>query len=221
MILDDTQHRRAAQLLPRIVAKAFSGYPKCPAEFHYGDLINKRDAYSVMPAAERYALANNVFDLILDVKPVLMATVLDKVLHKEKYEERAHLPHSVCARATLDRFNRHLTEVGQDANVVIDSAGFRHDSQIQATVARIRARGTRLSGPGSTMVPNSYLERIKSVEFHHSQDTAGIQLADAVAYATYSRFERGRGDRYKQLEPLWRRRKNGWREPSLIPHYFG
>jgi hypothetical protein len=217
VILTDEQHRRVAQLLPRIVRDAFAGYPKSPTEFHYGDLINKRDAYSIMPPSERYELANRVFRLIENTRPVLMSSVVDKKMLRQRYPT-PHTPHRYGMRATLDRFNRHLTSKAEDGRVVIDSAGFQFDSQIRLLVAQVREHGTRIPSATYKAVKSSKLERIVTVDFQRSHDTAGIQLADAVAYATYARYERDQRRRFDQLDPFWRRNPFGGRwEPSVIP----
>ena len=65
---------------------------------------------------------------------------------------------------------------------------------------------------------SSKLERISAVEFQRSHDTAGIQLADVIVYATYARYERNQHRRFDQLDALWRRHPLGRRwEPCVIP----
>ena len=65
--------------------------------------------------------------------------------------------------------------------------------------------------------PLSRLEKIlNGVLFTPSYGSPGVQLADFVAYATFSKFERNKSQRFEQVDPLWRR-VGGFREPSVIP----
>ena len=92
-----------------------------------------------MPGPERLQLADRVFRLLINSKPTLMASVVDKRVLHTRYET-PHSPHTYGMRATLERFNRDLASRNDTGRIVIDSAGFRFDSQT----------GPSLRGSGST-----------------------------------------------------------------------
>jgi hypothetical protein len=220
LVLDSAQIARAKAAIPTIIQAAFPGAPP-PEELHYGDLINHRKGtpYETMPETDRLKLANMVFEFILDLKPLLMGTVVDKSAHRSGQEARGNVafsPQSYAMRGTVGRFDVHLQEVGEFGTVEMDSAGFQHDSALRQMIAEIRARGTRLSRPARTEWIDSRLARIRDVKFVLSHQCAGVQLADFVAYATWSHFQRSHSRRFLQLEKLWRRRP-GFIEPSVLP----
>ena len=222
LVLDPAQIARAQAGIPQIIQRAFPNGPR-PAELHYGDLINHRmgTPYETMLEPDRLRLSNEVFDFILALNPLLMGTVVDKPRHRSGQEARGNaaiVPQAYAMRGTVGRFDKHLEELNLQGAVEMDSAGFRHDSELTALIAEIRLRGTRLSRAASGTWVNSNLSRVRDVRFVHSHQCAGVQLADFVAYATWSHFERGKSRRFNQVARLWRRR-SGFVEPSVLPKY--
>lgn len=222
VVLDGEQAVSAAEGIRSVIDRNFTP-TKRPKELHYGDLINQRKGtpYENMPQPDRQRLSNEVFDLIIAIRPILMGTVIDKVRHRRGQESRGNValaPQTYAMRATLGRFDVHLTELGKDGFVEMDSAGFQHDSELTRVIASIRLMGTRFGTKSKPTWIDSKLERIRDVRFVRSHDCPGVQLADFVAYATWSHFERRKSRRYKQITSLWRRH-GGFTEPSVLPKY--
>lgn len=217
LALDPTQDLEVHKSLPRLLRAAFAGKAGTPPEFHYGDLINGRDLYALLTREERKALADKVFELLLRVRPVLLGTVVRKDWLKLKYGDRAVSPPEYAMNATAERFDRHLGETNQIGMLIMDTCGLADDKVVREIVHSSRSAGTRWVGATYKPRYNSSLDRVlNAITFSPSHMSPGVQLADAVAYATFSKFERNKGDRYNQLDPLWRR--VGWfREPSRVP----
>ena len=216
-LLDARQIARAQLRIPQLLEGAFPEEPR-PRELHYGDLINSRDEYSRLGERDRLRLSNAVFQFIEDLNPLLMGTVIRKVPMKEDHGEDAIPPHHYAMQATLGRFDAHLRgkQVEGGGAVEMDSAGFQHDFGIQGVVDRIRLVGSRFGRRSSPRWLDSRLDAISSFKFVRSHDCAGVQIADFVAYATWSHFERGKSRRFLQTDRLWRRYKT-LIEPSILP----
>jgi len=220
VVLDPEQIAWATEAIPEIIERAFPIGPR-PEEIHYGDLINHRKGtpYEAMPEQDRLRVSNAVFEFIDRLNPLLMGTVIHKAAHRGGQAERgneADSPQSYAMRATVGRFDVHLAEADCYGTVEMDSAGFQHDSGLRLLIEEIRQNGTRMSRPASEKWINSRLTRIRNVRFVRSHDCAGVQLADFVAYATWSHFERRKSRRYLQISRLWRRHP-GFVEPSVLP----
>lgn len=220
IILDDTQIELAKAGIPRIIETAFPAPPR-PTELHYGDLINHRTGtpYEHMPESDRLRLSNEVFQFIIDIRPLLMGTVVRKAEHRSGQEARGNTaiqPQVYAMRGTAGRFDTHLEQLGTYGTIEMDSAGFQHDHALQVEISRIRASGTRFGVPANDRWIDSRLTQVRDVKFVRSHDCPGVQLADFVAYATWSHFERSKSRRYLQLSQLWRRRP-AFREPSVLP----
>lgn len=206
-------HREVPRLLRSYCPEAHDWEPSY--ELHYGAIINRRPPFDSLPPEKRKALSDEVFNLILQVNPVLIGTVVDKELLARRYQNP--MPANEYAlNSVIDRFNRHLTETSRVGTAVMDSVGTEADGSLQRLVHVSRSVGAQI-GELSPGRPLSRLEKVlNGVLFTPSYGSPGVQLADFVAYATFSKYERDKSHRFDQIDPLWRRVGN-FREPSVIP----
>ena len=216
-VLKPDQDRRAHAEVPEILAEFFPDSLARPSELHYGDLINARGPYARLERTTRLALADRVWDLILQIKPTLVGSVVDKTLMKQRYADRAFPPNEYAMRATIERFDRDLEAERMLGMVIMDTESLESDRALRTLVHRARSDGIKLGGINYIPAADRKLENIlNSVTFTPSEMSPGIQLADYIAYATYSAFERARSGRFDQVAHLWRR-VGSYREPSVIP----
>jgi hypothetical protein len=215
-VLTPEQDRRAAAALEAILVRHFPEDSTRPVELHYGDIINGRGPYASFARDRKKRIADEVWDLIIELEPVLIGTVVRKSRLKERYGANAFPPNEYGLIATCDRFHRHLVETDCLGMILMDAENMAS----QAAMQRIVHTGRRLGGRifGVIGAPdNPRLERIlNTLVFTPSHMSAGVQIADFVAYATWSHFERSKGDRFHQIEGLWRR-SGGFTEPSVVP----
>ena len=184
-------------------------------ELHYGSIINGRPPFDSLTRDQRLSLSNDVFDLIMRLRPTLIGTVVDKDLLARRYHDPMAV-NEYALNSIIDRFNRHLSETSRVGTAVMDSVGTEADGSLQRLVHVSRAVGAQIGEvlPGRTP---SRLERVlNGVLFAPSYGSPGVQLADFVAYATFSKYERNKSRRFDQIDALWRRSGN-FREPSVIP----
>lgn len=214
-ILTPEKDRQAREGLDAAMETAF-GKENVPAEFHYGDLINKRDEYGLLPETRRHKLADDVFELILKLKAPIMGTVIHKDILIAKYTTPI-APNVLALRATVDRFHQELKARGSLGMVMMDTESYKDDGPLRAMIHDARRYGIKIGGQGYNAKFDSTLPHLlNSVGFSPSHMSPGIQLADAIAYATMSHFSRGLSNRFEQLAPLWKM-PSGFIEPRQFP----
>lgn len=188
-----------------------------PVELHYGDIINKRGIYSSITDSARKAIADDVFALVRSIGPTLMGSVIRKDLMKRRYGSSAHPPNEYALRATMERFDRHLEETSCVGMAIMDTESLEADRSLRLMVHNAKHHGVKLGGVGYLPQMDRRLKHVlNTISFSESHMSPGIQLADFIAYATASHFERGKSIRWNELNGLWR--KSGYfQEPSVIP----
>jgi len=211
-LLTPDQDRRAHDVLPEILTEFFPAGDG-PIELHYGDLINNRNGYELLEQSDKLKLADRVWDFILELKPLLMGTVVDKTTMRTRYPS-PHEPSQYAMRATIERFDKHLKKVGKYGMTIVDTQSF--EKEMQQMVHESRKAGIKIGGT-QPMLTDSNLENVlNSVVCCPSHMSPGVQIADFVAYAAFSHFERSKSRRYNQVGPLWRR-AGRFSEPSVVP----
>lgn len=215
LVLTPTQDKLAHERIPAIIEEFFPNPEIRPHELHYSELASNVYPYNTLRADQKKAMADAVWDLVFEIKPPLMASVVDKSILKSLHKDRAFRPGDYAVRATIDRFDKDMEREGKLGMAIIDVQSF--EREIQDMVHKAKTVGIKLGGPGFRAEKDRKLNYVlNSVVFSPSYMSPGIQLADYIAYATRSHYERGKGDRFAKLEPLWRRGPN-FCEPCQFP----
>lgn len=221
-VTPDTDHRAHSEI-KRILSKYIpeeerKKWPPEQYELHYHDIIRGNDIFSHLADIERKNLSDEVFDLIVGLKPTLFATVINKKKLREEYGTRAYSPRSLALRATIHHFSMYLNTNQQLGFVILDEEEYRKDKEMQQMAHEFRTDGVILRGWGYQPVYEDRLERIlNSIMFTPSHMSPGIQLADACSRVTWYEYEYGESNRFAQLTSLWNRDDKRIYEPSVIP----
>ena len=202
--------------LDEILRRHFPDASSRPQELHYGDIINGRKEWKPLSRDRRKEVADDVWNLIARIAPILLGTVVQKSRLKERYGINAWQPNEYAFTATCARFNRHLQETDALGMLLMDTETMASQAAMQKIVHTGRRFGTRIGGtPGAP--DNPRLDRIlNTLVFTPSHMSAGVQIADFVAYATWSHFERDKSARFHKISHLWRRTIT-FQEPSVVP----
>lgn len=214
IIVSPGQNLELKEGVDYLIAQHFDakGYDR-PEELHYGDLINERGNYSQLEEIEKKELADGVFELINQVEPVLMGTVMDKKKQLDEYEDPSH-PKAYSFRWTVERFHYYLEEKKLAGMVIADAEEGKIDEQIQNLLYEAKYDGISIIKNRGSRVPRI----MDSVALTPSEMSPGVQIADFVAYATLSKYERDKERRFRELAHLWRDPSGTeFTEPSLIP----
>jgi hypothetical protein len=187
-------------------------------ELCYHHLIQGKDAYAKLTHQQRFDLANEVFALLLQLKPILFATVIDKPLMKVKYGIKAHDPKLLGIRSIIHRFGMSMKGRQAVGDVMMDAEEYRKDHLIQEMVKDFKTYGVLIKGWNYQPQINDKLERIlNTIAFADSSTCAGIQLADFCCRTVWQHYEQTKSNRFTQLATLWDGNAYRKYEPSLIP----
>jgi len=188
-------------------------------ELCYHHLIRGKNQYKGLDHPKRLEMANEVFDLLLEIKPVLFATAVDKIRMKQRYGVHAYNPKIYAMQATIHRFAMFLKrQTDGIGNVMMDSEEYRKDHKLQEMIREFKTTGIIIRGSAYQPRYIEKLDRIlNTISFLDSDLSTGIQLADVCCRTVWQHFEHGKSNRFNQLAPLWNRDKNRIYEPSLVP----
>jgi hypothetical protein len=215
-VLTPEQDHRAQREFEAILERQFPDESNRPSELHYGDIVNGRGPWFALSREQRKDVSDEVWAQIIEIAPTLIGTVVRKSRLKERYGDRAMPPNEYALTATCDRFHRHLIETDGLGMILMDTENMASQAAMQKIVHAGRRWGGRIGGIiGDPNNPR--LERIlNTLVFTPSHMSAGVQMADFVAYATWSHFERNKGDRFREISELWRQ-SGTFTEPSVVP----
>ena len=194
-----------------------SQYPPEQFELHYEPLAGGRGIYKHLQPIERKNMADEVFDLISRLNPILFASVVDKTEMKIRYGAGAFNPTRYAIRSTIDRFCFFLNRIKGLGSVVIDEEEYKKDKALREMIHSFRSSGMTITGFTYNPSRTNKLERIlNTVSFSPSEMSAGIQLADFISRGTWLHFERGKSNRFHQLIG-WDHDGSRQYEPCKIP----
>lgn len=190
----------------------FFGEDEEPDELHYGDLINDRGVYENIRGEQKKNIADAVFEVVKDVEPTIIATVIDKRRHGNQYADPWQ-PKPYIFRGSIARFQYYVDNHGSVGLTICDAEESFIHTQLRKIVNDARSDGVRIVEEGSKLT-----NIMDSVMFTPSHMSPGIQIADFVAYAIWSKFEYGNDRRYQEIDHLFRDPPDtDFSEPSLLP----
>ncbi len=207
----------------RILNKYVPHTPWCATKYKreicYHHLIRGKGLYERLDHPQRLSMADEIFTLLLQLKPVLFATVVDKVRMKERYNIHAYDPKIFGIQATMHRFAMFLKRQTDGVGaVVMDPEEYRKDHLLQEMVRTFKSTGIIIRGCDYQPRYEEHLERIlNTIAFSDSDLSSGIQLADVCCRTVWQHYESAKSIRFGQLASLWNRENSRIFEPSLIP----
>jgi len=181
-----------------------SSFPSSYYELHYLELMCGNNIYQKLERIDRRHMADEVFQLIKDIKPIIIATSINKLQMKKVYEDNANPPKLLAVRSVVSKFSMHLTRNDKIGTVVYDEEEYRNDVLMRNMMTSFRRVGTEIKGwkyqPSKT---DKLLNVLNTINLCPSELSPGIQLADFVARSVWQRYEREKGRRYDEIAPFW------------------
>ena len=203
--LEDVQWKTVNEEYIRIVRKYF-GRTCDNFDLKYSALTSTYPVppYDQLDGNQKLNLSDDIFNLILEAKPVLIAIVIEKLKHKKQYGNRAHWPKLLALRFMAPRFHKFLERIESYGIFVMDEEERKSDKKLKGLVRRAREAGIVLQTPYDIYRTDTQLKNIvESVLFVPSEDSPGIPLADFCSHAIWIHFERNLSKRFKQIYPLF------------------
>lgn len=183
----EISHQTTTQV-PRVLGKYFGGSIPAPRELHYSRLIQKKFPYNKIDAK---SLADDIFDVMVGLDCVLFSMVLNKERHWLQYV-RPLPPEEHMLEAMVNRFQWFLERKREVGMLVADSAGTPSDKAMLDVFEKFKADGTQFK---------QLRNIVDTVFFTPSHTSTTLQLVDFCAYAVFSKYERGKDERFKQIQP--------------------
>lgn len=166
--------------LTLIKRKHFKFDPDESLIFHRSKIINRQGPFYVLQDSQKEEVFNNDLLGFLSVSNYrIIAVVIDKKTHSERYGDFAYHPYHYCLAAILERYCGYLNFHRAVGDVLAESRGGQEDQQLKEAYRRIYRSGTNMRGPEffqSALTTGEIKLKLKAV------DIAGLQLADMLAY---------------------------------------
>jgi hypothetical protein len=219
VILTPQQESIARTNMKSLIDKHFPSASK-PPELKYTWIAEGRPRpFDTLAPLQRKKLADDVFDLLLFLKPTLMCTVVDKEKMKQRYGGNAYYPKNYAFISTISRFSMTLKRGDNIGEVIMDDEQAYRDTQLKEKIAEKRRDGAIIRGHQYDPRYSEHFEPIiNSLLFSKSEESPGIQLADFVAKTAWYHFAYNKSDRFTQIKHLFDRSAQGRVfEPCVIP----
>lgn len=203
----ETAFREVAEL----IKDYFPDPNKRPKELHYSNLIARKGPYGLLSESERKELADRVFRTTRKIKPTMFAVVVDKLRHYDKYK-RPEPPKQLAFRFIAPHFSKFLQRRKDVGIMIYDTEQARSDMFLRLFLERARKAGIVLQTWEDPLRTQNRLDNVvESLFFLESELSPIIQLTDFCAYAIFSKYERGKDERFKEIYDLFDRdNSNVW-----------
>lgn len=166
--------------LESLKGKFFSYDPDFPLILHRKELVNRRGPFGRLSNPEIQESFNRDFlNLVKRWDFRVIAVVIDKKSHIERYAEAAFHPYHYCLASLLERYCGYLNFINAVGDVLAESRGGREDRELKEAFVHIYNRGT-LWRDGEFFQGALTSREIKLKP--KSANIAGLQLADLLAY---------------------------------------
>ncbi|HEY9209056.1 MAG TPA: DUF3800 domain-containing protein [Acidovorax sp.] len=106
---------------------------------HEHDIRKRRGPFSQLAQPAREAFMERLTDIIRDADMTVVGVVIDKVMHKERYQSPYH-PYHLAMQFGLERVARFLQLQGQgdrETHVVFEARGAKEDKELELEFRRV------------------------------------------------------------------------------------
>lgn len=185
-------------------------------EINYHNIHRGLGIFADLDEDEKAGLVDDVFDVIINAKPIIFATVLNKRKHRVRYKTPIP-PYQLAMRSTLNRFSKYLTANQEEGMVLADEESHKGDKKIIRKMDSLKRTGMTIRGRNYQPQTEDHLEMLLNPLVMAASDmSGGLQLADVCSRAIWLYFANRKSDRYKTLRPFFGRFNERIIEPSII-----
>jgi len=173
-------------------------------ELKYSSLLAGAPPYDQMTPLQRRNMGDDLFALILDLKPVLFAAAIQKEKHRALYGANALSPSTWALQLIAPRFHKYLLRIDARGIFIMDAEETKKNGKLKELIQTAREHGIVLKSSFHPFFTDTKLPRIiESVLFEDSRESPGLQLADFCCHAVWKNFERSMSQRFNQIYPLF------------------
>lgn len=158
----------------------FPHNPDHPVILHRRDIMDKKGPYWRLREKENEKNFNaDLLDFLRDEVYKVVTVVIDKQAHIERYGKAAFHPYDYCVAVMLERYCGLLQYMNAVGDVLAESRGRTHDTQLKEAYIHIYRTGTQFREA-------SFFQGVltsKEIKIKRKEDNiAGLQVADLLAY---------------------------------------
>lgn len=166
--------------LEALKQRHFPHSPDEPVLLHRKDIVNRRGPFwRLRDPDDEAAFDADLLAFLSAQSYVIIAVVIDKVAHFERYGSSAWHPYHYCLTAMLERYAGLLNFHNAEGDVMAESRGGTEDRQLSQAYLRVHAAGTFSHGldffQACLTTKNLKLKRKQA-------NIAGLQVADLLAH---------------------------------------
>jgi len=207
-IMDEQEHDKKAKPLLLSFKKELFGTEEIV--LHFRDYARSVNGFEQMRAGEfRDRFYAGLADILRGLEFVLLACIIDKNRHLEKYQLRAMDPYILSLEVLVERFAYYLKEVNDRGIIIAESRGPQLDNEINLAFLGLKINGTRF------LKPKDIAQRIDNLVIRKKEENvAGLQVTDSMVspigrrYLGYKEYLN-----YRIIEDKFRKNREG--------HYLG
>lgn len=158
----------------------FPHSPDDPVILHREDIYNRRHAFGVLNDPDKNALWEHALaDFVRGSRFAIIAVVIDKKSHREKYGNSAQHPYHLCLTFLLERYKGLLTYLRCKGDVLAESRGRNEDAELSRVYSYVWHHGTFYNSARSfqSVLTSRELKLRRKIA-----NVAGLQLADLLAH---------------------------------------
>ncbi len=164
--------------LKRIVANDPDELPV----LHREDIVNKRGVFAKLSDGGTEKKFNEIFlGLLKNLDYAVLAVVLDKKAHLEKYQKAAYHPYHYCTNVLLERYVFYLQEIGGRGDVLAEARGKKEDQALKEEYRFFYENGTNFC---KAEVVQRFLTSKEIKIKPKSRMFTGLEFADLLSLAT-------------------------------------
>ncbi len=161
----------------------FNSHPDEPVTLHRKELVNKKHPFeSLRDPATETAFNQSLLNLIQNLDYAVITVVIDKLEHNQRYEAWRFDPYHYCMTVIVERYVLWLKSKGAVGDVMAESRSGKEDLSLKDAFERVYTNGSDF------MEPEMFVAYLTSRQLKvkiKSNNIAGLQLADIVAYPSF------------------------------------
>lgn len=181
-VIVEAEHYRSSfhPAFENIKQKNFPHDPDDPLILHRSNIINRKGLFRVLRDPDKEKDFNKDFlQLVSQQVYLLIAVVIDKKFHKDKYGAAAFHPYIFCLTVMLERYAGFLNYSAAKGDVMSESRGGTEDKVLKDAYSRVWNKGTYYRRA------SFFQHGLSSKELKlkpKKANIAGIQFADLLAH---------------------------------------
>ena len=144
--------------------------------FHYADYTRNKNGFEqVKEKSFREKFFKNLNNLIVNHSYDLLACIVDKRKHNEKYGCNAMNPYLLSLNLIVERFIFYLKETGEEGKIIAESRNPQLDNELELAYLNLKIDGTKY------LSPKDIINNIKGFSIKKKDENiAGLQLIDSI-----------------------------------------